>query len=188
MGLFEIISQKYEERLIAKAKQIEIEKIKRLQAKEVQYRKERERELRLASAEIPKDFIIRMGRDIVDQNGRFKYTLYEYFVCSVKPKDMRYGQCANVVKVSGTSFGKAYDMYVHSGPFSSSLTKTEMYIGGALWEGDIEDKVYIPQECKTIADLRDYAKKDNEKTIDKYNEDLKIRKKEEQDIISQFFR
>ena len=186
MGLLDSIKQKYNNIVLARAQKFEAEKQRVEQERQLQIEKEQQSIQKLLNSEIPKDFIIRLGRDIYG-NNKYKYTIYEYFVCNVKPKDMQYGQWTKARKVSGKYFGKVFNMCVHSSPFSPSLTKTELYIGDDRWEGDKDDSLYIPADCVTIADLRDYAKRYNEEIVNRYDEDLKRKRIEEEEIRNKFF-
>ena len=109
-------------------------------------------------------------------------------MCDTKRKDLRYGDWFKAIKVSGSHFGKQFELCVHSSPFSPSLTHVELDSNYGYWDGDISEDPYIPYGCKTITDLNDYGNKKNENRKKEYEEEILKKQQGEQQIRNQFFK
>ena len=175
MRLFEIIKQKCEESILAKAQKIEEERQAKLD-------KEKQRIENLLNSSVPnKDYIVELHYYVIDDYANILYGVYDYYLCNIRKYDFGYGDKTEVIKITGDNFGDKYTMYGHG----YSISSIELYDKkGILWEGETTDTIYIPEGVKTIRDLNNYAKIQNDERKEKYEE----KKLKTQQINEKFFK
>ena len=186
--LFEKIKKKHEDKLIAKAKELEAERLKQEEEMLAKVNEREEYIKKLLNSKVPTDFILRLRHEILDKNGKFKHYIYDYFLCDTKREDLKYGDRFQAIKVSGNNFGKKFDLQVYSSSYSLSLTEVQLNDVCGYWVGDIRAGQSIPTECDTIAELNDFANQYNATIKQEYEEKVEKRRQEEQQIQNQFFK
>ena len=158
MKLFEQIRKKHEERTLAKAHKLEEERLREEQAKQEVIERKQEYVEKLLNSPIEEDYIVELHRYQRDNQGNTMYSVYDYFLCSVRVVDFGYGDAITVVKITGDNIGEKYTMYGHG----ASISSLELYDKeGRFWEGRKTDNLYILSDCKTIRELNEHANKAN---------------------------
>ena len=187
MRFFEKIREKHEDKILAKAKTIEEKRLIQEQARQAEIEHKEQEIQKLLNSSIPKEFVIELHRSVEDENGRFMYIQYDYFLCDKRIRDLYYGDRCKAIKVTGSHLGEKFDLSLTS---LSSLTTCELYINCECWEGDIavDLSLEIPDNCFTIADLNNYANVNNQKIKREYEQKVLTRQQKEQTIQNQFFK
>lgn len=188
MRLFEKIRKRREEKAIIEAQRIEQDRLLQEQARQAEIERRKQEIEDLLNMPLPsKQNIVQMKISYSDKNGRFAYNLYDYFLCNVARKDMFYGDCYKARKITGKNIGDIYNIFVHSSPFSSSLTELQLYdSNGSFWEGDTEYDPYFSSGCRTIRDLNEYANKKNEERIIEYRKEKQQKQQNINDMRKYF--
>jgi hypothetical protein len=162
MSLLKKIIKNYEDKQFAKY-QKEAEERARLE------QQKQERIENLLNSDIPKEYVLTLINNIEDSTGYIKYHVYDYFLCNVRPADMKLLGQYTAIKISGDDFGEECKFCVEpTNCFQTNGGRIMFDINGRIWYGDKSIPAFIPEQCKTIDDLNQYASKVNEKIRKEY--------------------
>ena len=172
MGLFDIIKQKREAKVLDKSKQIEEqnparkeERLKQEQTTQQQFEGRKKDLQSLLNLPIEQDYIVKLHRYIRDGYDHILYGEYDYFLC-VERTDFGYGDEIEVIKITGKNLGDRYIMNGHG----HSVSSIELWDrNGKYWEGR-QGQCHIPDHCRTIRHLNNYATAKNKQRKQEYEE------------------
>ena len=117
---------------------------------------------RLLHRTLQKEFVIGLMSEVKDENGKTAYFVYDYFICDKMIKQAGSFDRIKVIKISGDNFGEEFYLSTPITEHSSNFDVEVEVDVDCVYYGSTAFKVYIPDKCYMVEQLKEYADNQNE--------------------------